>query len=108
MKLIKALAFTAIIATATSCSCAQKAQMTGAYGESTKLTAEEDSLFKAVVPASMGLKPRKVSRQVVAGMNYCYQCTDTNKKKVELVIYQPLPGAGEARITSIDGKEYTN
>lgn len=51
--------------------------MVGAFGKSTKLTSEEDSLFKAV------------------------------KKKVEVVVYEPLPGQGDARILSIGGKEYT-
>ena len=77
--------------------------------KSTKLTAEDDSLFKAVVlsHSDLQLKPVKVSRQVVAGMNYCYECVDNNKKKVEVVVYKPLPGQGDARILSIGGKEYT-
>ena len=50
--------------------------MVGAFGKSTKLTSEEDSLFKAV-------------------------------KKVEVVVYEPLPGQDDARILSIGGKEYT-
>lgn len=28
-------------------------------------------------------------------------------KKVEVVVYEPLPGQSDARILSIDGKEYT-
>lgn len=31
----------------------------------------------------------------------------TTKKKVEVVVYEPLPGQGDARILSIGGKEYT-
>ena len=34
-------------------------------------------------------------------------CVDNNKKKVEVVVYEPLPGQGDARILSIGGKEYT-
>ena len=37
----------------------------------------------------------------------CYECVDNNKKKVEVVVYEPLPGQGDARILSIGGKEYT-
>lgn len=56
--------------------------MIGAFGKSTKLTTEEDSLFKAVVlsHSNLQLKPHKVSHQVVAGTNYRYECVDNNKK----------------------------
>ena len=92
-----------------SCASTQKFQMVGAFGKSTKLTTEEDSLFQAVVlsHSNLQLKPLKVSRQVVAGTNYRYECVDNNKKKVEVVVYKPLPGQGDARILSIGGKEYT-
>ena len=52
--------------------------MVGAFGKSTKLTSEEDSLFKAVVlsHSNLQLKPLKVSRQVVGGTNYRYECVD--------------------------------
>lgn len=108
MKMIKTLALMVSITAFASCASSHKEELVGAYGKSTKLTAEEDSLFKAVVlsHSDLQLKPLKVSRQVVAGTNYCYECTDANKKKVEVVVYQPLPGAGEARITSINGKDY--
>ena len=109
MNTLKTLALAAIITAITSCSCLQKTEMVGAFDKSTKLTEEEDSLFKAVVLSheDLQLKPLKVSRQVVAGTNYCYECVDVNsKKKVEVVVYQPLPGAGEARILSVDGKGY--
>lgn len=106
---LKTLALAGII-TIVSCSSSQKTKMVGAFGESTNLTAEEDSLFNAVVLVhdDLQLKPLKVSRQVVAGTNYRYECVDVNtREKVEIVVYQPLPGAGEARILSINGKEYT-
>ena len=110
MDTFKTLALVAaIIATVISCSCQQKTEMVGAFDKSTKLTEEEDSLFKAVVLShdDLQLKPLKVSRQVVAGTNYRYECVDVNnKKKVEIVVYQPLPGAGEARILSVNGKDY--
>lgn len=82
--------------------------MVGAFDKSSKLTAEEDSLFNAVVlsQSDLQLKPLKVSRQVVAGTNYRYECVDNNRKKVEVIVYEPLPGQGDARILSIDGKEF--
>lgn len=108
MYTIKSLALTAIIIGMTSCADTQKSQMVGAFGKSTKLTTEEDSLFNAVVlsHSDLQLKPIKVSRQVVAGTNYRYECVDNNKRKVEVVIYKPLPEQGDARILSINGKEY--
>ena len=108
MNTIKTLALAAIIIGMASCASTPKFQMVGAFGKSTKLTSEE-SLFKAVVlsHSNLQLKPLKVSRQVVGGTNYRYECVDNNKKKVEVVVYEPLPGQGDARILSIGGKEYT-
>lgn len=65
----------------------QKTQLVGAFGKSTKLTTEEDSFFKVVVlsHSNLQLKPLKVSRQVVAGTNYRYECVDNNKKRLETV-----------------------
>ncbi len=84
--------------------------MVGAYDDARKLTAQEDSLFRTVVLEREGLqlKPLKVARQVVGGMNYRFECIDAHKKKVEVVVYQPLPCHGEeSRITSINEKPYT-
>lgn len=108
MNTIKTLALATIIIGMASCASTRKTQMVGAFGKSTKLTTEADSLFKAVVlsHSNLQLKPLKVSRQVVAGTNYRYECVDNNKKKVEVVVYKPLPGQGDARISSINGKEY--
>lgn len=49
MTTIKTLALATIIIGMASCASTQKSQMVGAFGKSTKLTTEEDSLFKAVV-----------------------------------------------------------
>lgn len=106
--LFKSLVLTAAIAGSVSCASVSNRHMTGAYGKSAKLTVEEDSLFKAVVlkHSDLQLKPLRVSRQVVAGTNYRYECVGKNKRKVEVVVYEPLPGQGEARVLSVDGKEY--
>lgn len=107
MKKTILFAFVAVVVGMTSCGTNRNV-MTGAYDKSTKLSAEEDSIFRVAVSShsELNLKPLKVSRQVVAGMNYRYTCVDTNKNKVEVVIYEPLPGQGDARITSVNGKEY--
>lgn len=109
MNTIKTLALTAIIICMASCASTRKTEMVGAFDKNTKLTEEEYSLFKAVVlsHSDLQLKPLKVARQVVAGTNYRYECVDRNKKKVEVVIYEPLPGQGDAHILSINGTEYT-
>ena len=86
MNTIKTLALATIIIGMASCASTQKSQMVGAFGKSTKLTTEEDSLFKTVVlsHSNLQLKPHKVSRQVVAGTNYRYECVDNNKKRLKL------------------------
>ena len=48
MNTIKTLALATIIIGMASCASTPKFQMVGAFGKSTKLTSEEDSLFKAV------------------------------------------------------------
>lgn len=108
METFKALAAAAVVISMASCASSHRSQMVGAYDKSTRLSAEEDSLFKAVVltHSDLQLKPVKVSRQVVAGTNYCYECVDSNKKKVEVIVHEPLPGQGDARILSVDGREY--
>ncbi|MGM9804133.1 MAG: hypothetical protein ACI308_08155 [Muribaculaceae bacterium] len=92
-------------------SCSNKSAYTnetmmGAYGKYTALTADDDSLFRAVMASHQELKltPVKVSHQVVEGMNHCFECIDSDKKKVEIVIYEPLPGNGNARLTEVNGK----
>ena len=86
MNTIKTLALATIIIGMASCASTQKSQMVGTFGKSTKLTTEEDTLFKAVVlsHSNLQLKPLKVSRQVVAGTNYRYECVDNNKKRLRL------------------------
>lgn len=108
MKTLKLFTVTAMALCMASCASIRKSPLTGAYDKSTKLTAKEDSLFQAVVlsHSDLQLKAVKVARQTVAGTNYRYECMDKNKKKVEVVVFQPLPGQGEAIITSVDGKEY--
>lgn len=80
--------------------------MVGAYSQYNKINSEDDSLFNAVMESYDNLKltPMKVAHQVVAGTNYKFKCVDAKKRKVEVVIYCPLPGNGKAKLLSIDGK----
>lgn len=91
-----------------ACKSPANTSLVGGFNKSTKLTSDEKKLFKEVMRSHPGLEltPQKVCRQVVAGINYRFECIDTNKKQVMVVVYQPLPGNGDARITSIDGKSF--
>lgn len=103
------IAVVGMVVMTVSCACSQGGHLVGAYGKSGRLTAAEDSLFRAVVlpHADLQLKPRKVSRQVVAGTNYRFECVDKKGRRTEVVVYQPLPYSGEeARVVSVDGKAY--
>ena len=80
-------------------------RFTGAYDKPTKVTIEEIALFHKAVDTRMALTPKKVSRQVVAGTNYEFICKGTDGKEHVVVVFQPLPGQGEPRVTSIDGKD---
>ena len=80
-------------------------QMVGAYGETTKVTAAQVEIFNKAVDASLHLTPKKVSSQVVAGTNYKFICEDADGKEHKVIVFQPLPGQGEPRVTCIDGKE---
>ena len=63
--------------------------LVGAYDKSTTITDEEFSLFKTVMQSHSDLQ------------------LNENKRTVEVVIFQPLPGQGEARILSVNGKTDT-
>ncbi len=111
MKYLKMMTLALMTVLMAACACNHRRDvMVGGYGKASRLTAQEDSLFIAVVLNQEGLhlKPLKVARQVVAGTNYRFECVDEHKKKVEVVVYQPLPCyEEESRITSINGKPYT-
>lgn len=79
--------------------------MAGAYGGYEKVDQQEKAIFEEAVKAydeTLVLKPKKVSRQVVAGTNYRFLCKDSGHKTRTVVIYAPLPGRGEPRVTSIE------
>lgn len=107
MKLsLKSLLLLTVLFALLSCSTSKREVMVGAYGSFTALTAEDDSLFRAVMVSHQEwkLRPVKVAHQVVAGTNHRFLCRDEKKKRVEVVIYEPLPGQGMPRLLSVDGK----
>lgn len=78
--------------------------ISGGYGSPVNLTADDDSLFDAVVrPQHPDLHPLKVSHQVVAGFNHCFVCKDQTGRQIEVVVFEPLPGDGHPHITRFDG-----
>ena len=109
MDTLKTVALAVMVLGMVSCATPRKSYMVGAYSKSSKLTAEDDSLFRAVVlsHSDLQLRPVKVARQVVGGMNYRYECVDRNKRKVEVIVFEPLPGRGAAHVVSVNGKAYT-
>lgn len=80
------------------------ASLAGGFSRPVKLNDEDLAVFREAADTSLGLKPRKVSRQIVAGTNYRFECRGKDRRTVEVVIFEPLPGRGDARITHIDGK----
>lgn len=93
-----------IIMALASCKSTER-HLVGAYGETTKVTAEQVEIFNKAVDASMKLTPKKVSSQVVAGTNYKFICEDAEGKEHKVIVFQPLPSQGEPRVTCIDGEK---
>lgn len=83
------------------------APVCGGYSELRLPTEEEISLFESLFKDStdMHIKPVNVRNQVVGGMNYDFQCekmnADSTWSSVYVRVFQPLPGEGDAEITSI-------
>ena len=106
--LITALTMVTMMIQSCGTTDSRKAGLVGAYGKYEKVTTEERALFDEAVRAydnSLRLTPRKVCRQVVAGMNYQFLCVDADRKEHTVVIYKPLPGQGDPRVTSVDSKK---
>jgi len=74
----------------------------GSYTLPRKPKKDELELFQQTYKGETKLTPVFVSLQVVAGMNYRFSCSDKDGKEYEVVIYQPLPGQGDPRVTSVE------
>lgn len=95
----------------TSCNCGktttesrERPTMLGGYTQERPLSKEEKALFDKAYKGEVALRPVSFATQVVAGTNYAFLCKDKGGNKYMVVIYQPLPGQGEARMTSIKKK----
>lgn len=87
----------------------QQGMLCGGYSSQRPLTDEEAVLFKKVTEGldGVGYTPQSVATQIVAGTNYRFICKavtatkDPKTYEAVVVVYQPLPGQGEPRITEI-------
>lgn len=89
----------------------------GGYSKQRRPTDEQKALFYSVIENLEGnveYEPMNVGVQVVAGTNFRFLCKGEEKdanggrgRKIyaEIVIHQPLPGQGDARIISISRQE---
>ena len=85
-------------------------EIVGGYSKPRKRTKEEQALFEEAAQGREGGedKPLHLATQVVAGTNYRFICrgreTARKGKRFDavIVVYKPLPGQGEPRITSVD------
>ena len=80
--------------------------LVGAFGNQREITEQEMEMFRAVTQEqdSVVYTPLSVSTQVVAGINYRFWCrygSPDGSGHCFVTVYKPLPGRGEARITSI-------
>ncbi len=80
-------------------------QICGGYTEQREPTQEEIDMFrKATADQGMSLTPLSVATQVVAGLNYRFWCRfrkSDESGNCWVVIFKPLPGQGNPRVTSI-------
>jgi len=74
----------------------------GGYTAYRTLDEQEVKLFCETYKGDIELEPYKVATQVVAGTNYRFKCKDPQKKIYIVTIYQPLPGQGDAEVTSVE------
>lgn len=79
-----------------------------AFSEPRPVTPEDLELFNAAIEkydpstdsqARPIYVPTSVSTQVIAGVNYLFECDDftpgADRPKIQILIYKPLPGQGE-------------
>lgn len=87
----------------------QKTVLCGGYTQQRPLSDAERALFRQATDSLTGVSytPESVATQVVAGTNYRFVCTakaatpDPAAYEAEIIVYQPLPGRGEPKITKI-------
>ena len=80
----------------------------GGWTKFSILTDEAKKVFHDVKkPLGVIYTPFAFATQVVAGINYCFLCTGevAGPKEIEkfykMIVFEPLPGQGELKITEI-------
>lgn len=105
MKHFISLAILSLALLSCSITSDQKPKLAGGYSNYGKVSQEELTMFQTAVSdydSTLCLTPQKVSRQVVAGMNYKFECRDRKKQNHNVIIFKPLPGRGNPKVVSLD------
>lgn len=87
----------------------EKTILCGGYTGQRPLEASDRELFRRATTGMTGVSytPESVATQVVAGTNYRFICTAKTATpgpetyEAEIIVFQPLPGQGEAKIAKI-------
>lgn len=87
----------------------EKTNLCGGYTQQRPLEVSERELFRQVTAGMTGVSytPESVATQVVAGTNYRFVCkaktvtADPETYEAEIIVFKPLPGRGEAKISKI-------
>lgn len=87
----------------------EKTILCGGYTQQRPLEVSEHELFRQVTAGMTGVSytPESVGTQVVAGTNYRFVCKaktvtpNPETYRAEVIVFKPLPGQGEAKITKI-------
>lgn len=87
----------------------EKTILCGGYTGQRPLEASDRELFRRATTGMTGVSytPESVATQVVAGTNYRFICTAKTMTpgletyEAEIIVFQPLPGQGEAKIAKI-------
>ena len=106
-KIIFALMACAAVMTGCRAHKAEDRPTTGGYSIELKVDSDDMAVWnavKATTPQLNEFTPVTVRRQVVAGMNYRFNCRDKQGGEHEVHIFNPLPEAGTPVVTWLDGK----
>ena len=87
----------------------EKTILCGGYTRQRPLEASDRELFRRATAGMTGVSytPESVATQVVSGTNYRFICTAKTATpgpetyEAEIIVFQPLPGQGEAKIAKI-------
>ena len=76
-------------------------------GKTDRKATGKNDFVRRLYPTGVSYTPESVATQVVAGTNYRFICTAKTATpgpetyEAEIIVFQPLPGQGEAKIAKI-------